>query len=214
MAEEPVGCRGSPNFDAFSPMDPSLLTRLQHEFNKAPQDLVQIDSLLRTAMLQLTTSGIGAGCQSTANPEYTQQVLEMGAMWSIHSKDKASFERYTSLLFPIYFSGKAVSEGLPANAPMYAILGLHLLHLLVSNRVADFYVALERIAAAPAVDASNVFIQFPVQLQQCLVEGTFHRVVLARQQVPSPEYAWFIDGLMDTIRCSTLPVLALLMANW
>jgi 26S proteasome regulatory subunit N12 len=184
-------------------MDSTLFTRLQHEYNKTPQDLAQIDSLLRSAMIQLSTAGIGAGDDSkssSVDKQQIQQVLEMGAFWSIHSKNQTSFERYCSLLFPIYFDSKNSPSNVPNNAPMYTVLGLHLLNLLVSNRVADFYVALERINAAPGVDASNVFIQFPIQLQQCLVEGTFHRVVMARQQVPSPEYAWFIDGLMDTIR--------------
>lgn len=184
-------------------MDPTLFTRLQQEYNKTPQDLTQIDSLLRSAMIQLSTAGIGAGDDSKSSgvdKQQIQQVLEMGAFWSIHSKNQTSFERYCSLLFPIYFDSKNSTSSVPNNAPMYTVLGLHLLNLLVSNRVADFYVALERINAAPGVDASNVFIQFPIQLQQCLVEGTFHRVVMARQQVPSPEYAWFIDGLMDTIR--------------
>lgn len=184
-------------------MDPTLFNRLQQEYNKSPQDLVQIDSLLRSAMIQLSTAGIGAGEDSKSSNSdklQIQQVLEMGAFWSIHSKNQTSFERYCSLLFPIYFESKNSSPNIANNAPMYTVLGLHLLNLLVSNRVADFYVALERINTAAGVDANNVFIQFPVQLQQCLVEGTFHRVVLARQQVPSPEYAWFIDGLMETIR--------------
>lgn len=181
-------------------MDQNLLLNLQEEFKKTPQDLARIDTLLRTVMIQLSTLGIGGGKINPADKAQIQQVLEMGALWSIHSKNQSSFQRYVSLLCPIYF--EASDSKAPENSPMYSILGLHLLSLLVSNRIAEFYVALERISTADKLDANNVFVQFPVQLQQCLVEGTFHRVVLARQQVPSPEYAWFIDCLMDTIRYS------------
>jgi 26S proteasome regulatory subunit N12 len=102
-----------------------------------------------------------------------------------------------NLLFPVFFdpSRKNVLE-----SDAHVLLGLYLLSLLVRNQLAEFHVTLEQINVAPGIDGSNAYIQFPVQLQQCLVEGTYHRVVLARQQVPSPDYAWFIDALMDTIR--------------
>src|SRR4051812_17033536 len=118
-------------------MDPNLFTRLQQEFNKSPQELSQIDGLLCLAMVQLSTMGIGGSASAKDNTQI-QQVLEMGAFWSVHSKDQASFQRYISLLFPIYLESS--NDKAPVNAPMYSLLGLHLLSLLVSNRVADFYV--------------------------------------------------------------------------
>lgn len=181
-------------------MDPSLFTRLQQEYNKSPQDLVLIDGLLKTAMIQLSTMGVGSSFITSADTAQVQQVLEMGAFWSVYTKNQTSFERYCSLLFPLYFESAAEPALKDPSSPMYTLLGLNLLNLLVQNRVADFYVALERINSCAFIDSNNAFIQFPVQLQQCLVEGTFHRVVIARQQVPSPDYVWFIDSLMDTIR--------------
>jgi len=122
----------------------------------------------------------------------------MGAYWSVHARDGASFERYMSQLIPFYFSNSTLSQ----STRMCPLLGLYLLHLLVTNRLANFHSLLEKISIHPSIDPSgdNPFLQFPVQLLQCLVEGMFHRVVLARKQVPAAEYAWFVDGLMETIR--------------
>lgn len=123
----------------------------------------------------------------------------MAVFWAVHAKDGAAFERYMAQLIPIYLKGCHRQDR------MYTLVGLYLLHLIVSKRTSDFYSLLERITAAskpPSAmfDAGHRCIQFAVQLQQCLVEGTFHRILLARQQVPAPEYAWFLDSLMGTLR--------------
>lgn len=162
--------------------------------NYTSKNWAECQKLLTQAMIQLATAQLDRQVQSQA-----QVVYEIGAFTSVAVKDQAAFERYIALLFPLYFDQtKALESAKNANA--YVLLGLYLLSLLVRNQIAEFHVLLERINSAPGIDINNVYIQFPIQLQQCLVEGTYHRVVLARQQVPSPDYAWFIDALVDTIR--------------
>lgn len=79
---------------------------------------------------------------------------------------------------------------------MYSLLGLRLLNLLVTNRRAEFYTSLAKLG-----EGRNVpHVQFVIQLEQCLMEGTFHRLLVAREQVPAPEYAWFVDSLLETVR--------------
>jgi 26S proteasome regulatory subunit N12 len=44
------------------------------------------------------------------------------------------------------------------------------------------------------------FIQHPVLLERWLMEGSYSKVWRARDEVPQPEYAVFIEMLMRTIR--------------
>lgn len=81
---------------------------------------------------------------------------------------------------------------------MYLILGLNLLCLLAQNRIAEFHTQLERVDANDLL--SNPFIQHPVQLEQCLMEGSYNKVFRARSDVPAEEYGVFMDMLMKTIR--------------
>lgn len=52
----------------------------------------------------------------------------------------------------------------------------------------------------PDVIQTNSFISHPVLLEQYLMEGSYNKVFLAKSQVPSPYYTYFIDLLLDTIR--------------
>lgn len=173
-------------------IDQTLMNNLTQAYTQ--KVWAQVQPLLSQALLQLAQSALSM--DSTIEAQ-AQIIYQIGAFTAVASKDQAAFDRFMSLLFPVFFepSRKAVLE-----SEAHVLLGLYLLSLLVRNQLAEFHVTLERINAAPGIDGSNSYIQFPVQLQQCLVEGTYHRVVLARQQVPSPDYAWFIDALMDTIR--------------
>lgn len=52
----------------------------------------------------------------------------------------------------------------------------------------------------PDVIQSNAFIKHPVLLEQYLMEGSYNKVFLAKHQIPSPYYTFFIDVLLNTIR--------------
>lgn len=130
-----------------------------------------------------------------ASPHY-QPVLEIAALYSAHQRDGMAFERYFDQLSALhYFSLKTESE---ESSTKWKIIGLQLMNLLVTGRLPDFHVLLERIPEQHL--ASNPFIAFPLQMEQSLIEGMFHRVLASRSMVPAPEYTWFIDGLMETIR--------------
>ncbi len=78
------------------------------------------------------------------------------------------------------------------------LLGLNLLRLLAQNRISDFHTELETIDAD---QLENPFIRHPMQVEQCLMEGSYNKVWNSREKVPAPEYAIFMDILMTTIRC-------------
>ena len=45
-----------------------------------------------------------------------------------------------------------------------------------------------------------------IQLEQWLMEGAYNKVLAARQDMPAPQFAHFIDLLATTVRCVTTPV--------
>nr|XP_035149223.2 26S proteasome non-ATPase regulatory subunit 8-like [Callithrix jacchus] len=124
-----------------------------------------------------------------------QDILEIGAQWSILHKDMPSFECYMAQLKCYYFDYK---EQLPESAYMHQLLGLNLLFLLSQNWVAEFHTELEQL---PAKDIqTNVYIKHPVSLEQYLIEGSYNKVFLAKGNSPTKSYTFFLDILLDTIR--------------
>lgn len=80
---------------------------------------------------------------------------------------------------------------------MYSLLGLNLIRLLAQNRISEFHTELELIDPD---QLNNPFIIHPIQVEQSLMEGSYNKVWHNRVNVPAPEYAFFVDILMGTIR--------------
>jgi len=93
------------------------------------------------------------------------------------------------------------SASLPPSKRENAMRGLNLIHLLTQNRIADFHTTIESLN--PQVIAENSFIKHPVNLERWLMEGSYSKVWSAREEAPTEEYKFFVDSLMDTIRCDT-----------
>ncbi|KAJ3135018.1 hypothetical protein HK100_003155 [Physocladia obscura] len=132
---------------------------------------------------------------STKELLLTREILELGAQWSIKAKDIPSFERYIAQL-KIYYNDYSTS--LPASQRMYPLLGLNLLRLLSQNRIAEFHTELELID--PEQVTTNLYIKHPLGVEQCLMEGSYNKVWNSKANVPAPEYAFFVDILMETVR--------------
>lgn len=47
---------------------------------------------------------------------------------------------------------------------------------------------------------NNIYIRHPVSLEQYLMEGSYNKIFLSKNNVPSKYYTFFIDLLFDTIR--------------
>jgi len=92
----------------------------------------------------------------------------------------------------------SISNFLLESPLKYHLLGLNLLCLLAQNRVAEFHTELELLS--PQDIQSNVFIHYPVSLEQYLMEGCYNKIFLARKQVPAPSFNFFLDILVETIR--------------
>lgn len=88
---------------------------------------------------------------------------------------------------------------LPASQRQYPILGLNLLRLLAQNRTAEFHTELELIP--PVLHDSNIYIKYPTQLEQYIMEGSFNKVLNARADgLYSHEGEYFMGMLTETVR--------------
>ncbi|KAG0288686.1 hypothetical protein BGZ96_007552 [Linnemannia gamsii] len=174
-----------------------LAQALSQEYNSANPDLAkcgQFLSQLKIALIELSYLTHEDRPNNIEELTLARDVLEIGAQWSVRTKDIPSFERYMAQLQTYYNDHSA----LPASPLKYTLIGLNLLCLLSQNRISDFHTALETID--PEQLHNNPAIQHPIKLEQSLMEGSYNRVWSSRSEVPSQEYLFFIDILMDTIR--------------
>ncbi|KAJ2780586.1 regulatory particle non-ATPase [Coemansia interrupta] len=175
----------------------SLYETTRAAMNEANPDLGGIKtrlSQLKIGIVQITMQN----SQVTHDPTFQllkRSILEMGAEFSIKTGHIAGFERYLAQLESFYFDNKL---GLAESKVMYPLIGLNLLRMLSENLIADFHTTLERIDLGQL--QSNQFIVHPVKLEQALMEGSYKKVWQARAEVPTPEYLFFMDILMATIR--------------
>merc|ERR1711934_1253148 len=121
-------------------------------------------------------------------------VFETAALLNIREKDIEQFQRHMSMLRPYYTDFGSI---LPPSEAQNTVLGLNLLRLLAQGSLDEFHTELETISAE---HLNSTPIQFPVQLEQLSMEGSYHKVMHFRQQLPSPEYSVFMDTLADTLR--------------
>jgi 26S proteasome regulatory subunit N12 len=115
-----------------------------------------------------------------------RDILEIGAVVSIHFDDEAAFLRYYAQLQPFYAS--PILDAVPSKNKN-KIVGLYLLLLLTKNNIADFHTTLENL---PGTE-EDVFVRYPVMLERWLMEGSYDKVWQATKssQVPSEEYSRF-----------------------
>lgn len=121
-------------------------------------------------------------------------MLESATILSVVSEDMASFER-SVIQLKIYY-GSLAAELAPSELH-YPILGTRLLQLLVENRMAEFHNELELIPEQAREDPN---IAFGIKLEQYLMEGSYNKVLEAREHVPNPFFKFFLSHLLQTVR--------------
>jgi 26S proteasome regulatory subunit N12 len=77
---------------------------LQRAFNSRPSDLKKSASLLAQLKIGLIQSGLllPQGDLPLGDLVFARDILELGAFWSIRSRDIPSFDRYFSQLLTFY----------------------------------------------------------------------------------------------------------------
>ncbi|KAF5333462.1 hypothetical protein D9611_002302 [Ephemerocybe angulata] len=175
----------------------SLYLALQRAFYAQPSDLKTATELLPQLKIGLIQAGLllPQGDVNFQDLVVARDILEIGALTSIRSRDIPSFDRYFSQLQTFYTD---YASNLPPSKREYPIRGLNLIRLLTQNRIADFHTTLESLPAD--VISDNTFIRHPVNLERWLMEGSYSKVWNAREEAPAEEYKFFIDSLMGTIR--------------
>lgn len=175
-----------------------LYKQLKAEWSGAKTNLSKCEALLTdlklglTSLMFLPTSNAAASKQELV---LARDVLEIGVQWSIEAQDIPSFERYIAQLKCYYFD---YNNQLPESAFKYELLGLNLLFLLSQNRVAEFHTELELLPSEHI--QNNIYIKHPLNIEQYLMEGSYNKIFLAKGNVPTRNYNFFMDILLETIR--------------
>jgi 26S proteasome regulatory subunit N12 len=160
--------------------------------SRAKLALLKLEALLPTA----NTPGVHLAL--------ARETLELGALISIRLQDPEQFTRYFQQLQPFY---ALPSERLPAQSGNASKLtGLYLLLLLSQGDYLSFHMLLESLELAAAQNqmrqggAGNTlvddeYIQYPVRLEQALMEGSYDRVwgETKRERVPGEEFEVFSE---------------------
>lgn len=142
---------------------------------------LKIALLTRNALLPVAST-------STPILLLAREVLEIGALTSIHQTDDAAFSRYYSQLQPFYEDHRLNTAS--PSPHRSKIVGLHLLLLLSKNDIADFHTTLENLEDDMEKDP---FVRHPIMLERWLMEGSYDKVWNATKssQMPSEEYTLF-----------------------
>jgi len=126
-----------------------------------------------------------------------RETLELASLLSIRNKDTVSFERHVAQLKPYYYDSVYTSMLLESERK-WLILGLYLLGLLAQSHFAEFHTELELIPYKEI--QTNMHIRYPVQLEQRLMEGSYNKILTAKNSTPAQYYNFFVDQLVNTVR--------------
>ncbi|KAF2273917.1 uncharacterized protein EI97DRAFT_382413 [Westerdykella ornata] len=136
--------------------------------------------------------------------QLARETLELGAILSIRLKDPVAFTRYFQQLQPFY---SLPPSALPREGSQASkITGLYLLLLLSDGDYAGFHTLLETLEMNAAQEGRRLeddrYVQYPVRLEQALMEGAYDKVwgETKGERVPGEEFALFSDVLINTIR--------------
>lgn len=84
------------------------------------------------------------------------------------------------------------------SALKYELLGVNLLRLLALDRIAEFHTELEVIPVARR--GQEKFIQYPMAMEQFIMEGAYHRAIQGCRQTPSKLFDFVAHILGQTVR--------------
>jgi len=167
------------------------------EFDSKTGDLAKCSKLLSEMKVEMIKHGfLNPGNIQAATREtlLAREILEYCVLMAVKQKDINAFERHIAQLKTYYFDTVASGNSvLPVSQRQYTILGLNLLRLLALDRIAEFHTELELIQS----QEDNVFIKYPVQLEQYIMEGSYNKVFAAAKDVPAESYGYFVNYLIE-----------------
>ncbi|CAF0992758.1 unnamed protein product [Adineta ricciae] len=175
-----------------------LYEKLKSEWNRKPPNVAKTDEIVASLKNLFAEGGFypSDSSEDTRGLHIARDTLEIAAQCAIEKGDISAFERALAQLKPFYFD---LENRIPESPYRYLLLGLNLLCLLSQNRLADFH-TVELELLPPKDIQTNPYIKHPVSLEQYLMEGSYNKVFLAKGNVPSPLFTFFMDILLNTIR--------------
>lgn len=164
-----------------------------------PQQAPQLLSRAKLALLHLNAL-VPSEKTQPQHLTLASTVLELGALISIKLKDTEAFTRYFQQLQPFYaLPAERWGSSQPASrqSNQSKVTGLYLLLLLSVGDYAGFHTVLEglEMSSGKAQIDRDEFIQYPVRLEQALMEGSYDKVwsETKGERVPSEEYGVFSE---------------------
>jgi hypothetical protein len=178
---------------------------LQSVLHQIEQSLTSHNYSASTSLLSKAKVGLlhlNALIPSPSTPQkhllLARHTLELGALVSIRQNNGDSpgaFTRYFQQLQPFY--ALPASQLPTKDSQQSKITGLYLLLLLSAGDYSGFHIMLETLEMAARQAGvgleSDDFIQYPVKLEQALMEGSYDRVWQETKgnKVPGEEYDIF-----------------------
>lgn len=174
---------------------------IQQLHSLSPHNLNNASSLLSRAKLSLLKLNalVPTPQTSTQHLQLAREVLELGALTSIRQKDPQAFTRYFQQLQPFYsLPAERWGGHDKSRSNQSKVTGLHLLLLLSQGDYAAFHTVIEGLEMAHGGKQKleeDAFIQYPMRLEQALMEGSYDRVwgETKGERVPSEEFAVFSE---------------------
>lgn len=176
----------------------SILSQLD---SLKPSNLQTAPSLLSRAKLSLLKLNALVPTEQIS-PQHlvlARATLEAGALLSIKLKDTEAFTRYFQQLQSFYsLPAQRWSGASGPKSNQNKVTGLYLLLLLSLGDYAGFHTLLEGLEVAHGGKEQiekDEFIQYPVRLEQALMEGSYDKVwgETKGDKVPSEEFAVFTE---------------------
>ena len=119
-----------------------------------------------------------------------RSILESSTLLSLQQNDMASFEKHVTQLIVYYTDYRHI---LPISDVCNDVLGMHLLHLLVEHRMAEFHSTLELLPSSESRE-----VQYVLSLETGMMEGSFGKVLCT--DVPSSHWKPLVTMLQTTVR--------------
>ncbi|KAK2196979.1 bifunctional CSN8-PSMD8-EIF3K/26S proteasome non-ATPase regulatory subunit Rpn12 [Babesia duncani] len=140
-----------------------------------------------------------------------RQAHEIGALVSALDGNLEGFHFFYSQLHFLYFELVSFKVGLhfqnlPTSELMATLVGMNLLHLLMDNRIGEFYMLLELL---PMETKTDVFVAYVVSLEQSMAEGNYAKLLDIESTTPCPYYKALAPMLAETARMKMAAVLEL-----
>ena len=184
-------------------MTPPLTVFLTHPF--ATQTF-KTSSQLTLLSLSTLPPTLLPSSTSLSDQTFATHSLELASLLSLQSLgssldsslDSSSFSRTVAQLLPLYTSCPLVPPS--SNKPL--VLGLHLLHLLVTSRLSEFHSTLSTYCSSlpPSLPSNPSPVTFAVSLERHLMVGSYDSVLSASASPPSPLFQAFTGTLETTVR--------------